>query len=101
MTNRPADARCRDRAGYTRARMQPRTRRAVSRAAAVFAVLVALLAVYQLYIAGNPVLAAACAGGFGLAIYVYTARGMYTYRYLFPGLARSEERRVEKEGRSR
>jgi maltose/maltodextrin transport system permease protein len=67
--------------------MQPRTRRAVSRAAAVFAVLVALLAVYQLYIAGNPVLAAACAGGFGLAIFVYTARGMYTYRYLFPGLA--------------
>jgi maltose/maltodextrin transport system permease protein len=67
--------------------MQPRTRRAVSRATAVFAVLVALLAVTQLYIAGNAVLAAACAGGFGLAIFVYTARGMYTYRYLFPGLA--------------
>ena len=60
--------------------MQPRTRHAVSRAAAVFAVLVALLAVTQLYVTGNPVLAAACAGGFGLAIFVYTARGMYTVR---------------------
>ncbi|HEY6175476.1 MAG TPA: hypothetical protein VIX73_13555, partial [Kofleriaceae bacterium] len=67
--------------------MQPRTRRAASQAAAVIAVLVALFAVYQLYITGNAVLAAACAGGFGLAIFVYTARGMYTYRYLFPGLA--------------
>jgi maltose/maltodextrin transport system permease protein len=59
----------------------------VSRAAVAIAVLATLLAVYQLYITGNPALAAACGGGFGLAIFVYTARGAYTYRYLFPGLA--------------
>ncbi|HEX8108287.1 MAG TPA: maltose ABC transporter permease MalF [Kofleriaceae bacterium] len=67
--------------------MQPRHRRIASRLAATIAALAGLGAVYQLYVAGNPVLAAACAGAFGLTYFVYTARRAYTYRYLFPGLA--------------
>lgn len=67
--------------------MQPRHRRIASRLAAAVAALAGLAAVYQIYVAGNPVLAAACAGGFGLAYFVYTARRAYTFRYLFPGLA--------------
>jgi maltose/maltodextrin transport system permease protein len=67
--------------------MQPRHRRIASRLAAAAAALVGLAAVYQIYITGSPVLAAACAGGFGLAYFVYTARRAYTFRYLFPGLA--------------
>jgi maltose/maltodextrin transport system permease protein len=67
--------------------MQPRHRRIASRLAAAVAALVGLAAVYQIYITGSPVLAAACTGGFGLAYFVYTARRAYTYRYLFPGLA--------------
>jgi maltose/maltodextrin transport system permease protein len=67
--------------------MQPRARRIVSRAVAAVAAVLALVVVYQLYAGGNPVLAAACTGGFGLAFFVYTARRAYTYRYLFPGLA--------------
>jgi len=54
--------------------MQPRPRRIASRLAAALAALAGLAAVYQIYIAGSPVLAAACAGGFGLAYFVYTAR---------------------------
>jgi maltose/maltodextrin transport system permease protein len=67
--------------------MQPRHRRIASRLAAAVAALAGLAAVYQLYITGNPLLAAACAGGFGLAYFVYTARRAYNFRYLFPGLA--------------
>jgi maltose/maltodextrin transport system permease protein len=67
--------------------MQPRHRRIASRLAAAIAALVGLAAVYQIYLAGSPVLAAACAGGFGLTYFVYTARRAYTFRYLFPGLA--------------
>jgi len=67
--------------------MQPRHRRIASRLGAALAALAGLAAVYEVYIAGNPVLAAACAGGFGLAYFVYTARRAYTFRYLFPGLA--------------
>jgi maltose/maltodextrin transport system permease protein len=60
---------------------------AATRGAAVIAALVALIAVYQLLITGNAMLAVACTGGFGLAFFVFTARRAYTYRYLFPGLA--------------
>ena len=59
----------------------------LSRVVTAVAAIVALFIVYELYVGGNPVLAAACAGGFGLAFLVYTVRGAYTYRYLFPGLA--------------
>src|SRR5690349_18553474 len=54
--------------------------------AAAFAA-IALFLVYQLYVGGNPLLAAACAGGFSLTLFVYSARATYTVRYLFPGLA--------------
>jgi maltose/maltodextrin transport system permease protein len=67
--------------------MQPRYRRIASRLAAAVAGLAGLAAVYQIHVAGDPALAAACAGGLGLAYFVYTARRAYTYRYLFPGLA--------------
>src|SRR4051812_46581748 len=87
MTNPPFDARCRRRCRIYCRRMQPRQRRIASRLAATVAVLAGLAAVYQLYVTGNPVLAAAFAGGFGLAYFVYTARRAYNYRYLFPGLA--------------
>src|SRR5437868_1323341 len=67
--------------------MQPRSRPIGSRLAAAVAVLAGLFMVYQLYVGGNPALAAACAGAFALTYYVFTARGAYTYRYLYPGLA--------------
>src|SRR5262245_20001884 len=59
----------------------------LSRVVTAVAAVVAMFIVYQLYIGGNPLLAAACGGAFGLGFYVYTARGTYTFRYLFPGLA--------------
>jgi maltose/maltodextrin transport system permease protein len=59
----------------------------LSRIGTALAAGVALLVVYQLYVGGNALLAAACAGSLGLAFFVYTARRAYTYRYLFPGLA--------------
>jgi maltose/maltodextrin transport system permease protein len=59
----------------------------LSRIGTALAAGIALLVVYQLYVGGNALLAAACAGGLGLAFFVYTARSGYTYRYLFPGLA--------------
>jgi len=59
----------------------------LSRIGTVVAAGLALLVVYQLYTGGAPVLAAACAGGLGLGLFVYTSRGAYTYRYLFPGLS--------------
>jgi len=59
----------------------------LSRIGTVLAAGVALVVVYQLYLGGHALLAAACTGGFGLAFFVYTARRGYTYRYLFPGLA--------------
>lgn len=59
----------------------------LSRIGTALAAGIALLVVYQLYVGGNALLAAACAGGFGLAFFVYTARRGYTYRYLFPGLS--------------
>jgi maltose/maltodextrin transport system permease protein len=59
----------------------------LSRIGTALAVLIALFAVYRLAITGNPLLAAALAGGLGLGFFVYTARAAYTYRYLFPGLA--------------
>lgn len=67
--------------------MQPRYGRILSRIAAAVAAGIGLVVIYLLYAGGNPVLAAACAGGFGLALFVYTSRRAYTYRYLFPGLA--------------
>lgn len=67
--------------------MKPRTRRLASRIAAGVAALAGLLIAYELFLGGNPVLAVAWTGAFGLAYFVYTARGMYTQRYLFPGLA--------------
>jgi maltose/maltodextrin transport system permease protein len=59
----------------------------LSRIGTVLAAGIALLVVFQLYVGGNALLAAAVAGGLGLAFFVYTARRGYTYRYLFPGLA--------------
>jgi maltose/maltodextrin transport system permease protein len=59
----------------------------LSRVVTAVAAILALFIVYQLYVGGNPLLAVAVAGGLGLAFFVYTARGTYTYRYLFPGLA--------------
>jgi maltose/maltodextrin transport system permease protein len=59
----------------------------LSRIGTAVAAVIALFAVYRLYVTGNPLLAAALAGGFGLALFVYTARAGYTFRYLFPGLA--------------
>ncbi len=59
----------------------------LSRIGTVLAAGVALVVVYQLYLGGYTLLAAACTGGCGLAFFVYTARRGYTYRYLFPGLA--------------
>jgi maltose/maltodextrin transport system permease protein len=67
--------------------MQSRQGRTLSRIAAAFVAVIALAAIYRLYTGGNAALAAACAGGVGLAFFVYTARGTYAYRYLFPGLA--------------
>jgi maltose/maltodextrin transport system permease protein len=67
--------------------MQSRIGRIGWRIAGAIAALVALLVVYQLYLGGNALLAVGCAGGFGLAFFVYSARRAYTYRYLFPGLA--------------
>jgi len=58
----------------------------LSRVVTALAAVIALFAVYRLYVTGSPVLAAAFAGGIGLAFFVYTARAAYTYRYLFPGL---------------
>jgi maltose/maltodextrin transport system permease protein len=62
-------------------------RRVASYIAAGVAALAGLLVLYQLYVGGNPALAAAWAGAFALAYFVFTARRAYTYRYLFPGLA--------------
>src|SRR5690349_7985967 len=59
----------------------------LSRIVAGVAAVLALFLVYALYVGGNPLLAAACAGGLGLAFFVYTARRAYNYRYVFPGLA--------------
>jgi len=59
----------------------------LSRIGTVLAAGIALLVVFQLYVGGNALLAAAVTGGLGLAFFVYTARRGYTYRYLFPGLA--------------
>src|ERR1041384_2420447 len=59
----------------------------LSRIGTAVAGLIALFVVYQLYLSGSPLLAAAVAGGLGLAFFIYTARVGYTYRYLFPGLA--------------
>lgn len=67
--------------------MQPRIGRIGRRVAVAIAAIAALVVVYQLYLGGNAVLAAACAGGFALTLFVYSARRTYTYRYLFPGLA--------------
>jgi len=67
--------------------MQPRYGRVVLRIATAIVAVSALVAIYRLYAGGNAVLALACAGGVGLAFFVYTAPGTYTYRYLFPGLA--------------
>jgi len=46
-----------------------------------------LFVVYTLYVGGSPVLAVTAAAGLGLGLFVYTRRGAYHYRYLFPGLA--------------
>jgi maltose/maltodextrin transport system permease protein len=54
---------------------------------------VAALALVVLYLtwivaaAGQPLLALSVLVGFGLAFYTYLARGAYTWRYLFPGIA--------------
>lgn len=67
--------------------MQSRHGRILSRVAAAIVAGIGLVVIYQLYAGGNPALAAAATGGFGLAFFIYTARRTYTYRYLFPGLA--------------
>src|SRR4051812_34895657 len=59
----------------------------LSRIAAAIAAALGLLVVFRLYAGGNAVLAASVGAALGLAFYVYTARGAYTFRYLFPGLA--------------
>lgn len=59
----------------------------LSRIAAVAAAALGLLLVFRLYTDGSAVLAVAAGAALGLAFYVYTARGAYTFRYLFPGLA--------------
>jgi maltose/maltodextrin transport system permease protein len=59
----------------------------LSRIGTAFAAGLGLLLVYWTYADGNAVLAALCASAFGLALYIYTARRAYTFRYLFPGLA--------------
>jgi maltose/maltodextrin transport system permease protein len=46
-----------------------------------------LYLVWTIYLAGQPVLAACCLTGFATAFYVYLAKGAYTWRYLFPGVA--------------
>ncbi|HEX7836346.1 MAG TPA: maltose ABC transporter permease MalF [Kofleriaceae bacterium] len=67
--------------------MQSRHGRILSRIAAAAVAGIGLVVIYQIYVSGNPALAAAFTGGFGLAFFVYTSRRTYTYRYLFPGLA--------------
>src|SRR6185295_2073385 len=67
--------------------MQSRHRRIASRIGAALVALAALLAVFQLYLSGNPAFAAACAGGFAITLFVFASRRAYTFRYLYPGLA--------------
>jgi maltose/maltodextrin transport system permease protein len=59
----------------------------LSRAVTAVAAILALFIVYELYVGGSPLLAAAVGGGLALAFFVYTARGTSAARYLFPGLA--------------
>ena len=59
----------------------------LSRIGTVAAAVIALFVVYEFVIGGSPVLAAASAGGLGLAFFVYTSRRTYASRYLFPGIA--------------
>src|SRR3982751_808388 len=59
----------------------------LSRVVTAVAAIVALFIVYELYVGGSPLLAAAVGGGLALAFFVYTARGTSAARYLFPGLA--------------
>jgi maltose/maltodextrin transport system permease protein len=59
----------------------------LSRVVTAVIAVIAMFVVYQMYVGGSPLLAAALAGGFGLAFFVYTVRFAYTARYLFPGLA--------------
>jgi maltose/maltodextrin transport system permease protein len=49
--------------------------------------LVLLYLVWTIYASGQVLLALACLAGFSLAFYTYLAKGAYTWRYLFPGLA--------------
>ncbi len=51
------------------------------------AALFALYAVWTVYAAGQVLLAAAVLAFMALLLFVYSARGAYTWRYLFPGLA--------------
>jgi maltose/maltodextrin transport system permease protein len=59
----------------------------LSRVVTAVLAVIAMFVVYNLYVGGNPLLAVACAGGFAVAFFVYTARSAYTARYLFPGIA--------------
>jgi maltose/maltodextrin transport system permease protein len=55
---------------------------------AVAAVALALLyLVWTIYAAGQALVALACLAAFSLGFYTYLARGTYTWRYLFPGIA--------------
>ena len=83
---RPAAAGARGTAGYNPLAMR-RQRRLLSGIAIGLAAILALYMVYRLYITGNAVLAAVTAGGLGLTFFIYTSRGAYSARYLFPGLA--------------
>jgi len=46
-----------------------------------------LYLVWNIYLAGQAVLAASCLAGFAITFYVYLAKGAYNWRYLFPGVA--------------
>jgi maltose/maltodextrin transport system permease protein len=59
----------------------------LSRIGTGVAAVIALFVVYTLYVGGSPVLAVGAAVGLGVGLLVYTRRGAYHYRYLFPGLA--------------
>jgi maltose/maltodextrin transport system permease protein len=55
---------------------------------AAAAIAVALLfLVWQIYAAGQPLLGLTCLAAFSLALYTYLAKGAYTWRYVFPGVA--------------
>jgi len=55
--------------------------------AAAAVALVLLYLVWTIYAAGQALVALACLVAFSAGVFVYVARGAYTWRYLFPGIA--------------